>query len=208
MDTKQFETHMKLFANAWSAWVEELQKQFSNGKVDAADLFEKQKDHFRKLVVQLKEGVDQGTDLAEEQLKNMKAKLEELQVQLNLGKAEGMEAFETQKKKIEAALHELYVAGKTAYHTQSGQLLELFDHQSQTFKTGLEILQLQFALAKMDAKDEAGQMRKDLDAKMHEWNEQVKTLQQVAVHNMEEWSKQMKDAYEKMKEMAQGWMKK
>lgn len=208
MDTKQFEEQVKQFATDWQKRLEELKQQFSQGKMDATDSFEKQKDNLRTLVVTLKENLDKATDVAEEKTKELKAKLEELQLQLALGKADGMDAFEIQKKKIELAMHEVYIEGKKTFNTNFNQALQLFDNNAQAFKTGLEIVKLQFSLGKMDAKDEAEQARKAINDKMNELTEQYKNMQQTAMKSLEDFNTQMKEGYEKMKTFTEGWMKK
>ncbi|MDP1726151.1 MAG: hypothetical protein Q8M15_05165 [Bacteroidota bacterium] len=208
MDTKQMEEQVKKFAADWQKSIEELKMQFSLGKMDAADAFEKQKDTMRNMVVNMKEQLDKATDIAEEKGAELKAKLEELKVQLALGKAEGTDAFEMQKKKIELAMHEVYVEGKKIFNDNYTQLLQLFDNNAQAFKTGLEIVKLQFSLGKMEAKEEAENARKEIQEKIHELGEHFKATQQTAMQNMEAFNKQMKEGFEKMKTFAEGWMKK
>lgn len=208
MDTKQMEEQVKKFAADWQKSIEELKMQFSLGKMDAADAFEKQKDAMRNMVVNLKEQLDKATDVAEEKVAELKAKLEELKVQLALGKADGTDAFEMQKKKIELAMHEVYVEGKKIFNNNYTQLLQLFDNNAQAFKTGLEIVKLQFSLGKMEAKEEAENARKEIQEKMQELSDQFKATQQTAMQNLEEFNKQMKEGFEKMKSFAEGWMKK
>lgn len=208
MDTKQMEEQIKKFAADWQKSIEELKMQFSLGKMDAGDAFEKQKDAMRNMVVNLKEQLDKATDVAEEKGAELKAKLEELKVQLALGKADGTDAFEMQKKKIELAMHEVYVEGKKIFNNNYTQLLQLFDSNAQAFKTGLEIVKLQFSLGKMEAKEEAENARKEIQEKMQELGEQFKATQQTAMQNLEEFNKQMKEGFEKMKTFAEGWMKK
>jgi hypothetical protein len=139
--------------------------------------------------------------VAEDKLAEMKVKIEELRLQLALGKADGMDAFEEQKKKIELAMHELYVAGKTNFNESYAKSITLFDQNADAFKTGLEIIKLQFSLAKMDAKDEFGE-------KLVELNQQYKTIQATTMENMEAMNSQLRDNFEKMKAFAEGWMKK
>ncbi len=208
MDTKQMEEQVKKFAADWQKSIEELKMQFSLGKMDAADAFEKQKDTMRNMVVNMKEQLDKATDVAEEKGAELKAKLEELKVQLALGKADGTDAFEMQKKKIELAMHEVYVEGKKIFNDNYTQLLQLFDNNAQAFKTGLEIVKLQFSLGKMEAKEEAENARKEIQEKMNELGEHFKATQQTAMQNMEAFNKQMKEGFEKMKTFAEGWMKK
>ena len=84
---------MKQFAADWQKRMEEMQMQFSLGKMDAVDAFEKQKEQYRNSLVTLKDNLDKATDMAEDKLAEMKVKIEELRLQLALGKADGMDAF-------------------------------------------------------------------------------------------------------------------
>lgn len=208
MDTNQFTEQMKAFVSNWQKRLEEMQIQFSLGKMDATEAFETQKNHLRTLVQTMKENLDKGTDVAEEKLTEMRTKLEELRLQLALGKADGMDAFEEQRKKIELALHEFYYAGKQQANEAYNRNLELFDQNATAFKTGLEIVKLQFALAKMDARDEAAEKQKEIHQKMQELNQQFKTIQQTAMNSMDDMNKQLRESFEKMRVYAEGWMKK
>ncbi len=208
MDTKKIEEQLKEFTNQWKSKLEEFQTQFSLGKMDATDAFEKQKDTFKNLVVSLKENLERATDSAKENITVLKAKLEELQVQLSLGKADGTEAFEEQKKKIELAMHEVFIESKKFFNTNFDHAMQQFDNTSQLFKTGLEVLKLQFSLGKMDSKDKVDELQKAMTEKMNEMNNQFKQAQEIGKQNLEEWNKLMKENYEKMKSFSEDWMKK
>ena len=205
---------MATFEDQWKQWMaegrkrfEEMQVQFSLGKMDAADAFEKQKDFLRGAVSNWKQELDKATDVAEEHAQKLKASLEELQVQLNLGKAEGREKFEEQRKKIDLAMQEVYAAGKKAYHNNYDNMMHLFDSNAQAFKTGIEIIQLQFALVKMDVKEDAEKLRKELNEKMHELSEKYNEVQKAAVKNIEEWNKHLKEGYDKMSHWVSDFLK-
>ncbi len=156
----------------------------------------------------MKENLDKGADLAEEKAKEMKIKIEELRVQLALGKAEGMDAFEAQRVKIDHAMNEFYQAGRKNFDESYKRSLAMFDHNAEAFKTGLEIVKLQFALAKMEAKDELEEKQKEIGEKMLELNQQFKTIQQAAMENMDEVNKQLRENFERMKAITEGWLKK
>lgn len=203
-----FDDMFKNMMNEWRTRVDELKVQLNLGKMDAAEAFEKQKDHLKDFINQAKQNIDKGTDMAEENVNALRAKLDELRVQLSLGKADTLEAFEAQRKKIEPALHEVYAAGKKAFNTGFEQGSKLFDHQAELFKTGLEVLQLQFALGKMEAKDEAEKLRKDINQKMEEMQVKAKEFQHSAMQNMEEWSNMAKENMEKFRNWMQDVMKK
>jgi len=208
MDAKKMEDQFKDFANQWKSKLEEFQTQFSSGKMDAVDAFEKQKETFKKLVITLKENLEKTTDAAKENVTSLKAKLEELQVQLSLGKADGTDAFEEQKKKIELAMHEVFVEGKKFFNTNFDHAMQQFDNTSQIFKTGLEIMKLQFALGKMDSKDKVDEFQKAMTEKMNEMTVHFKQAQEIGKANLEVWSTLMKENYEKMKSFTEDWMKK
>lgn len=206
MNTQHVEEQFKTWITEWKTRLEEMQVQFGLGKMEAADAFEKQKENLRHLVVMLKENIDKSTDIAEENATKLKARLEELQVQLNLGKADSQDAFEAQRKKIELALHEVYVSGKAAYNNKFNYMMHLFDNNTQAFKTGLEIVQMQFSLLKMDVKDDAEKVRKEMNHKMQEFYSYAEKAQQITKDNIEQWNKQLHEGYEKMSSWAKEWM--
>jgi hypothetical protein len=127
---------------------------------------------------------------------------------LGQGKVVGMEAFEAQKEKIETAMQDFYELGKKNFSEAYQKSLTMFDHNAEAFKTGLEIVKLQFSLAKMDAKDEMADKTKAIGEKMTELNQQFKTIQDEAKNNLEEMNQQLRNNFEKMKAYAEGWMKK
>ncbi len=208
MDTNQMKDQMKDFVSSWQQRLEEMQMQFSLGKMDASESFEKQKDQLRGMLVSMKENIDKANDLAEDKATEMRTKLEELRLQLALGKADGMEAFELQRKKIELAMHEFYQAGKQQFSGNYEKGLEMFDRQSEAFKTGLDIVKIQYNLAKMDAKEEVEEKKKELNEKIVELNNQFKSMQSTAMENMEDMNRQLRENFEKMKVYAEGWFKK
>ena len=191
-----FEEQLNHWVSEWQARLEDMRVQFSLGKMDATDAFEKQKDLLKKTIEHWKSHLDQTINTTEDNGKKLKASLQELMVQLNLGRAEGKDFFEEQRKKIEQAMHQVYEDGKKAYENNFDMLMKMYDNNAQAFKTHLEILQLQFALGKMNAKDDAEKIRKQLEEKIHELQAQYYDQYK---ENVEQWNKQMKDGYEKMR---------
>lgn len=208
MDTKQAEEQFKQLFNNWKNSLEEMRLQFSMGKMDAADAFEKQKVHLQSMIESMKTHLDKATDIAEEHANKLRSKLEELNLQLNLGKADGKDMFEEQRKKIDLALQEVFAAGKLAYHGNYGYMMELFENNSKAIKTGLEIAQLQLALAKMDVKEESEKARKEIQEKIVELQRSAEKAQELTKENLEQWGKQMKEGMANMQEWMSGWMKK
>lgn len=190
--------------NDWRTRFDEMKVQWNLGKMDAAEAFEEQKKQLKAFIGQVKETLDKGAGLAEEQAKELRTRLEELNVQLHLGKAETMEAFEAQRKKIEPALDNLYSAAKQAYQTGYRQVMDLFDTQSDWFRTNLEIMQLRYSLARMEARDEADELRKKLDARLAELSEHSRKWQEQVKGNAEEWTAIARENLEKFREWLKG----
>ena len=208
MDTKHIEEQFKQTFNTWKTSLEDMRMQFSLGKMDAVDAFEKQKVQLRSMIESMKTNLDKATDIAEENGTKLRSKLEELNLQLNLGKADGKDMFDEQRKKIDVALQEVFSAGKHAYHGNYGYMMELFENNTKAIKAGLEIAQLQFALAKMEVKEEADKARKEIEEKITELQTSAEKAQELTKENMEQWSKQMKEGFAKMSDWMTGYIKK
>jgi hypothetical protein len=199
MNTSEFETTLKNWLTEWKTKFEEMQVKFTLGKMDAADAFEQQKEKLKELVVLLKSNLDKNTEIAEELSTKMRTKLDELWLQLNLGKADGLDAFNQQRKKIEAALHEIYVAGKSNYNHAFNYVMQLFDNNAQVFKTGLEIMQLQYK--KLSDKLNSD-IQKEIDERMKSMMDYAGKASQITIENIEAFNKQLRENYNKM----QAWM--
>jgi hypothetical protein len=199
MNTSDFETTLKNWLTEWKTKFEEMQVKFTLGKMDAADAFEQQKEKLKELVVLLKSNLDKNTEIAEELSTKMRTKLDELWLQLNLGKADGLDAFNQQRKKIEAALHEIYVAGKSNYNHAFNYVMQLFDNNAQVFKTGLEIMQLQYK--KLSDKVNFD-IQKEIDERMKSMMDYAGKASQITIENIEAFNKQLRENYNKM----QAWM--
>jgi hypothetical protein len=208
MDTKHIEEQFKQTFNTWKTSLEDMRMQFSLGKMDAVDAFEKQKVQLRSMIESMKTNLDKATDIAEENGTKLRSKLEELNLQLNLGKADGKDMFDEQRKKIDLALQEVFSAGKLAYHGNYGFMMELFENNTKAMKASLEIAQLQFALAKMEVKEEAEKARKEIEEKITELQTSAEKAQELTKENMEQWGKQMKDGFAKMSDWMTGYIKK
>lgn len=208
MDTKQIEAQFKQLMDSWTNSLETMREQLASGKINAAENFEKQKDQLKGLVETMKSNLDKATGMAEEAAVKFRASMEELNLQLNLGKAETSELFEEQRKKIDKALQEVVAAGKLAYHGNYGYMMELFDNNSKAIKIGLEIAQLQFILAKMEAKEGAEKARSEINEKLTELKGAAEKAQELTKENMEHWGQQMQEGVAKISEWMKNWNKK
>jgi hypothetical protein len=206
--TTNYQNQMRAWMTDWNKKFEEMQVQFALGKMDAVESFEKQKDQMRQAIVAFKVQLDKVEDLTQEQVNSLKAKAEALQVQLSLGKADGIDYFDDQRKLIEHAVDELKAKLKDSYNKNFDKALELFDHNATAFKTGLEIVRLQFALGKMNAKDEAEKSRKEIANKIAELNKYYLRSMEMMQQNMQDWGKQWEEQLKKSTEWWQSIIKK
>lgn len=193
MNTSQFEQDLKTLFTNWKSSLEEMRVQFALGKMDAVETFERQKNQLRALIETVKINTDKATDMAEEHSNTLRAKLDELILQLSLGKAETKDLYMAQRAKIDHALHEVLTAAKYAYVGNYSYMMELFDHNTKAIQTGLEIAQLQFALAKMEAKEESEKLRKELNEKINELQMNSKNFAETTKETMDKVSKQWHD---------------
>lgn len=194
MNTK-FEEQLNRWMRDWNTKLEKIRLNISLGKLDATEAFEEQKDQLRDHLAEWKNKADEVVEASQENIDAVKKAYENLMLQLSLGKAEAADSFAEQRQKIELALHNVYEKSKLAYG-KSDELREAFNNNAQAFKTNLEIVQLQYALGKMEARDEAEKINKLLHEKMNtlqeEYNENYK-------QDVDAWAKQMQEKYTKVK---------
>lgn len=190
-----FEEQLNRWMRDWNTKLERIRLNISLGKLDATEAFEEQKDQLRDHLAEWKSKTDEVVTATQENVDAVKKAYENLMLQLSLGKAEAVDTFVEQRQKIEQALHNVYEKSKLAYG-KSDELREAFNNNAQAFKTNLEIIQLQFALGKMEARDEAEKINKLLHEKMNtlqqEYNENYK-------QDVDAWTKQMQEKYTKVK---------
>lgn len=191
----------------WQKRFEEMRVQFNLGKMDATDLFEKYKDQLRHAIHLFKTQLDSMGSSAEQQVQELKTKLDQVVAQLNLGKASENEAFKAQREKIEAALHEVYATGKSLYSKHFDEILDLFDNSSTAFKTGLEILQLQFSLGKMNSRDELEAVKKSMNEKLNELSQWYAKTTEESLKSFATWGKLAKENLEKIHSWAETFSK-
>lgn len=190
-----FEEQLNRWMRDWNNKLERIRLNISLGKLDATEAFEEQKDQLRDHLAEWKSKADEVVTATQENIDAVKKAYENLMLQLSLGKAEAVDTFVEQRQKIELALQDVYEKSKQAYG-KSEELREAFNNNAKAFKTNLEIVQLQYALGKMEARDEAEKINKVLHEKMNtlqqEYNENYK-------QDVDAWAKQMQEKYTKVK---------
>ena len=131
--------------------VEQMAIQFSLGKAEAAEQFEKTKKEFNEKLQEWKKLYPELEKSGMAGAEKLKAKMEELQVQLALGKAEAKDLFEEQKKKIMNAVAE--VESEIKSNPSWVEYRDDFKGEVEKFKLKMEILKMQFSLKKMEVSD-------------------------------------------------------
>ncbi len=169
--------------------LEEFRLQFALGKAEAVDKYEETKNSFNNIIADFKIKLNECNAKAIE----LKGKLDELMVQLALGKATTKDTFYEQRKNISKAIQEIedfILRNPLGLKLQSRLKLEL-----EMFKIKMEILHLQFALAKMDAKDTFESQKKEFYEKMEDFKHSFLKHETELKDNREHFSKEMNEVY-------------
>ena len=140
--------------------LEEFQLQFSLGKAETKDVYEKVKKEFNGYLHEAKLHLDSAKDLAKEKSQQLQAAFETLQLQLALGKADTKDIFDDQMKRITMALNELETLIRR--NETADEYFTKLELEIEKFKIKLDILKLRYKLNKMDAANE-------FEIKKEEW---------------------------------------
>ncbi|HTL82063.1 MAG TPA: hypothetical protein VL651_10180 [Bacteroidia bacterium] len=147
------------FLRKTATGIEKLQVELALGKAAAADKYEEVKKKLHRFVT------DKKAEIGTASRRNyivLRAEMDDLLVQLSLGKAETRDAFISQKKKIVRAINNLEAKLKGIFK-KSGFEEELL-HEMEAARIKFEMLQVQFALGRMEAKQEFEKRKHDLRA--------------------------------------------
>ena len=174
--------------------LEKFQLQFALGKAEAKDKYEEVKRQFNQTVHNAKLKAVK----AKEKADDLHGLFDELMVQLALGKAETKDAFIKQQKKINAKIHDiqLYIKSHPALMKIYDKLLEEFEK----LKIQLEILAINFKLARLTTKDSLAQRRKEMDAIIKGLQDSLKKYKKpIEKTKWEHFETEMGEAYTHLK---------
>ena len=167
------------------------------------DFFEEQKAKTQERLTEIREKVDAKYG---DEANELRAKMDHLKVQLALGKAEGRDAFEEQKGKLDHALRDARNQANALSDKLGSNLGDELHGLKQSLQAKMEVLRLQYALGKADARDELEEVRKDL-------SHRVAALKASAKKRMDEskadekwdgFKDEMKEAFTHMKGAVRG----
>lgn len=196
---------MDKFLENWTEELDELEIQLDLGEDEATEAFETQKGKFRELIDKSKASLEKlGLD---EKASHLKAELEHLQVQLALGKAESKDAFEAQKEKMDQALHKAkdrFQGIKSSTDNTYDEVVHTLDKASTDFQTRMDMMRLQMALGKADARDAMEEKKKEIRHKLTEVRTKVKQREEAGEEKWESFSEEIGEAYDHFKHALKG----
>lgn len=179
--------------------LEEFQLQFTLGKAETKDVYEKVKKDFNGYVHEAKLHFNTAKDLVNEKSQQLQAAFETLQVQLALGKADTKDIFDEQIKRISMALNEL--ESTIRKNETADEYFTKLELEIEKFKIKLEILKLRYKLNKMDASNEFELKKEEFLKKLSEIKNRFEKREKVAETKWEHLKSDITEAYSAMKKV-------
>lgn len=166
--------------------LEAFRVQLALGTYEAKDKFEEVKSSLHEFSVETEDYLYKAGVLSEDKKVNVAKAFETLRLQLALGKAEAKDAFYEQKEKIEKQMSEL--EDLIAQDDRVSEAKERLMAEFEKAKIKMELLQLQYSLGKMEAKDalekrnfnlldKIDEIENVLKSKSDEYNSKFKNVQ-------------------------------
>jgi hypothetical protein len=173
--------------------LEAFRVQLALGTYEAKDKFEEVKSSLRDFSVETEDYLYKAGVLSEDKKVNITKGFETLRLQLALGKAEAKDAFNEQKANIEKQMSHLedLIAEDDRVADAKERLLAEFEK----VKIKMELLQLQYTLGKMEAREELEKRKFDLSDKIDEVEELLKEKSEEYISKFKNVKSEMKSAY-------------
>lgn len=185
--------------------LDDIEIQLDLGEEEAIEAFEKQKGKFGELIAKAKSSLESlGLD---EKADKLKGDLEHLQMQLTLGKADSKDAFEVQKEKLEHALHsakDKFQEIKSSTDTTYDEVVHGLEGAATNFQTRMDLMRLQMALGKAEARDALEEKKNELRQKLAEVRGKVIEGEKSGEEKWEAFSEEVGEAYEQFKGALKG----
>jgi len=177
--------------------LEAFRVQLALGTYEAKDKFEEVKSSLRDFSVETEDYLYKAGVLSEDKKVNITKGFETLRLQLALGKAEAKDAFNEQKANIEKQMSHLedLIAEDDRVADAKERLLAEFEK----VKIKMELLQLQYTLGKMEAREELEKRKFDLSDKIDEVEELLKEKSEEYISKFKNVKSEMKSAYKNFK---------
>jgi len=177
--------------------LEAFRVQLALGTYEAKDKFEEVKSSLRDFSVETEDYLYKAGVLSEDKKVNITKGFETLRLQLALGKAEAKDAFNEQKANIEKQMSHLedLIAEDDRVADAKERLMAEFEK----VKIKMELLQLQYTLGKMEAREELEKRKFDLSDKIDEVEELLKEKSEEYISKFKNVKSEMKSAYKNFK---------
>lgn len=153
----------------WDARLDALEAQLGETRDETLERVRAGQQRLAEISERVEERLEDAADLSEEKALELRRELQELRVQLALGKAESKEVFEAQQARLTRALSSaeagLSVLEQRAEDRVADEV-ESFVRAADRLRADLDAAQLQFALAKADARDALAERRHEFSKRL------------------------------------------
>lgn len=153
----------------WRNNLERMRLHLELGKLDAREVLQEQQDKLHDHLQEWKKKADELTSVSQEQLNAFRAAYEQALLQLHLGKADASDALLARQEQLHDAMAQLKTRTEDAFG-KGKDVAHALESTWAGYQTNLEVLRIQLALGKMEAKDKSAALQQSL-------NEQMQTLQ-------------------------------
>jgi ElaB/YqjD/DUF883 family membrane-anchored ribosome-binding protein len=177
--------------------LEAFRVQLALGTYEAKDKFEEVKSSLRDFSVETEDYLFKSGVLSDDKKVNIAKAFETLRLQLALGKAEAKDAFYDQKENIEKQMSHLenLISEDDLVTEAKERLMTEFEK----VKIKMELLQVQYSLGKMEAKEELEKRKFDLSDKFDEVEELLKEKSEEYTAKFQNVKSEMKSAFNNFK---------
>lgn len=156
----------------WDARLDALEAQLGETRDETLERVRAGQQRLAAISEQVEERLEDVADLSEEKALDLRTELQALRVQLALGKAETKDVFESQQARINHALSSAEAGLSVLEHRAQDRVadeVESFVRAADRLRADLDAAQVQFALAKADARDVLAERR-------HEFSQRLQTM--------------------------------
>jgi hypothetical protein len=177
--------------------LEAFRVQLALGTYEAKDKFEDVKSSLRDFSVETEDYLYKAGIYTDDKKVNLTKAFETLRLQLALGKAEAKDAFTEQKANIEKQMNDLEEL--IAQDDHVSDVKERLMAEFEKAKIKMDMLQLQYTLGKMEAKDALEKRNFDLSDKINEMEQMLKSKSEAYTSKFENVKTELKSAYSHFK---------
>jgi len=180
--------------DAWDARLDAWEAQLEHGRDEAMERLAAGRKRLADASQRVEEQLEDAADLSAEAAQDIREDLEALRVQLALGEAETRDAYREQRKKLRHALSEAEAKLAVIEHRAEDRLageMERFVKAADRLQAEFEAAELQFALAKAEARDALGEKREELRSRLGKLRERLRAARGRAGDRLEDLEEEL-----------------